>query len=808
MKLKKSIACASLALLGPLAAATVHAASGTYEATVTRTTYGIPHIVAQDFGSLGYGFGYAFAEDNLCTMLEDFVTTRGERSRWFGADATVTYPAVPVTARNLDSDFFWKLMADAAAVQRFRAGINPEAWQMTAGYAAGFNRYLEELRSGRHPGRHAACAAAPWVQPVSEDDMVRRFIRLSLLASSSALITEVATAAPPAPSAAAPTNAELAARLARVPAGAQPFARLREKAIGSNAYALGPEATDTGVPMVFGNPHFPWTGTERLYMAQLTVPGRMNVQGASLYGTPIVLIGFNDQVAWSHTVSTAYRFTLYQLKLDRRDPTRYVQVGADGRRTVKAMQPVPLQVQVKRPDGTLGTESRTLYRSEYGPMVSISVNGVPVLGWTGGTAFTLRDANHENTRLINQYFAWNQAKSFDEFKALHASVLGTPWVNTVASGPGGGAYYGDVSVVPNVPDALAQACATTLSPIVGSLIPGLPLLDGSRADCAWQTDADAPAPGIFGAGNLPSLERPDWVANMNDSYWLSNAGAPFTRRYARIIGDYETARTLRTRQGILQIQRRLDGSDGRGAPFRFSLAQLQQTVLSSQVLSGELAQASVLNDLCRRGGRADVAQACTALRLWDRSATLDSVGVPVWQEFWANLAGSGADFWKTPFDPADPVNTPRDLDTRQPAVRQALAGAQQRLLDSGVELKAPWRQVQVSGIHPQTIPLFGAEGRMGTFTVTDSDPGSSQSRIVDGRIPVVYGNSFIHTTTWDEGGVRAEGFVSYSQSTDPASPYFADFTQAYSQQRWHRFPFRAEQIEAARIGRVQLSAPR
>lgn len=799
---------ALLAGLALLAGGPAAAQAPAYSATVTRTTYGIPHIRADDFGSLGYGYGYAFAEDNLCTMLDDFITTRGERSRWFGAEATYSIPAVPVTSTNLDSDFFWKLMADAGAVQRFRTGIVAEAWQLTAGWAAGFNRYLAELRDGRHPGRHAACAGAPWLQPITEDDMLRRFIRLSLLASSSALITEVATAAPPAPGRAQPSDAEMAARLSRLSPASQPFARLRDKRMGSNAYALGPDATDTGVPMVFGNPHFPWTGTERLYMAHLTVPGRMDIQGVSLYGTPIVLIGFNDHVAWSHTVSTAYRFTLYQLKLDPRDPTRYMFTDAAGRRSVKSLQAVPLTVQVKRADGSLGTETRTLYRSMYGPMVSISAGGVPVLGWTDRTAFTLRDANLENDRLINQYFAWNRAQSFDEFKALHAGVLGTPWVNTVAAGPGGGAYYGDVSVVPNVPDALAQACATPLfSQAVGLLIPGLPLLDGSRADCQWRTDADAPVPGIFGPANLPALERRDWVANMNDSYWLSNAEAPFTRRYARIVGDFETARTLRTRQGILQIRRRLDGSDGRGAPFRFSLAQLQQTVLSSQVLSGELAHASVLDDLCRRAGRADTAQACTALRLWDRSAALDAVGVPVWQEFWGGLADSGAPIWKTPFDVKDPVNTPRDLDTGLRDVRQALADAQQRLLDAGVELKAPWRSVQVSGIHGGAIPIFGAEGRIGAFTVADTQPASSRSQIVDGRYPVVYGNSFLQTTTWDAGGVRAEGFVSYSQSTDPASPHFVDFTQAYSQQRWHRFPFKPEEIEAARIGRLQLVSP-
>lgn len=54
-----------------------------YDVSITRTTYGVPHIRAKDYGSLGYGQGYAFAQDNLCVFLEDLLTIRGERSRFW-----------------------------------------------------------------------------------------------------------------------------------------------------------------------------------------------------------------------------------------------------------------------------------------------------------------------------------------------------------------------------------------------------------------------------------------------------------------------------------------------------------------------------------------------------------------------------------------------------------------------------------------------------------------------------------------------------------------------------------------------------
>src|SRR5688500_14699291 len=55
-----------------------------YEVDIRRTSFGIPHIKADDEGSLGYGIGYAYAKDNFCTMAEHLVALDGERARHFG----------------------------------------------------------------------------------------------------------------------------------------------------------------------------------------------------------------------------------------------------------------------------------------------------------------------------------------------------------------------------------------------------------------------------------------------------------------------------------------------------------------------------------------------------------------------------------------------------------------------------------------------------------------------------------------------------------------------------------------------------
>ena len=55
-------------------------------ADIRRTAFGVPHIRAQDERGLGFGIGYAYAQDNLCLLANEIVTVNGQRSRYFGPD--------------------------------------------------------------------------------------------------------------------------------------------------------------------------------------------------------------------------------------------------------------------------------------------------------------------------------------------------------------------------------------------------------------------------------------------------------------------------------------------------------------------------------------------------------------------------------------------------------------------------------------------------------------------------------------------------------------------------------------------------
>src|SRR5829696_1210504 len=277
----------------PAAAAPALAASKSgYRAEIRRTTGGIPHVKARDYGSLGFGLGYAYTQDQLCEYASMVVTVSAQRSRYFGSEADS-----PNGGTNLQSDFFWQRIKDAKTVERLvkrRAPHGPSkaVRQSIKGFAAGYNAYLR--KTGRAQLPDPTCRGKAWVRPITTLDVYRRFYQLGLRASSGNFLREIVTAAPPTGSASAaspPSPRQLRERLADDPVLGT------EHPLGSNAYGVGSAGTRGGRSVVLGNPHFPWQGSERWYELHLTIPGKLDAIGAALQGAPVVNIGFNRHVA-------------------------------------------------------------------------------------------------------------------------------------------------------------------------------------------------------------------------------------------------------------------------------------------------------------------------------------------------------------------------------------------------------------------------------------------------------------------------------------------------------------------------------
>lgn len=776
-----------------------------YHVEIRRTGYGVPNIKARDWRSLGYGVGYTQAEDNLCTLADAFITWRGERSRYFGGEARTAPASIFPQAKNLDSDFFFRFVASPDVLQKYVEHQSSPLRELARGFAAGYNRYLRELRSAQ-TNAHRACRDEPWVAPIDEQDLYRRMYAAGLAGGYAPFLAAIANAQPPAAVQPAPPISGRTHDLAPfIPDSLQAGG---QEGVGSNGIALGTKATGTRQPLLLGNPHWYWRGPDRFYQAHLSIPGQIDVSGATLLGLPLILIGYNSDVAWTHTVSTARRFGVFQLKLASGDPTTYLFDGETRRMTA-----VPLEVEVKQQDGTLVTASRTLYRSHLGLLVNLG-SFSPQLAWSATTAFAIRDINADNRDVFDQYLKWARAKSLDELIAVQKQLSATPWVNTIAIGRNDAqVWYGDIGRVPNVPDDLAERCTPAAGKALAKRFAGVPFLDGSQSACDWRTDADSVQPGALPASRMPGLRRPDYVANMNDSYWLSNPARPLTG-YPRVIGAEGSVQSLRTRLGHRLVSEQLARAGG-----TISSESLRALALDSRALSAELFKDELLRTVCPRGEitvahdvltdekltptrAVDVRTACEVLRKWDNTGASDARGAHIWDEFWKRAARFPADrLFAVPFDSAHPLDTPRDLRAADTGVQEAFAVAVMRVQQSGVALDAARGEYLFASNGETRLPLFGGCSEAGYFTVACPDKRLDQARnySMDDQ-PL--GNSYLQVVTFANDGPDAYTLLAHSQSDDPASPRYRNGTRLYAEQHWVRMPFLDRDVEAESPGSV------
>ena len=762
------------------------AAKAKYHATVRFTEHGIPHITAKDFGSLGFGSGYAAAEASICNLADTVVTARGQRSRWFGPNKRYD-DQVSMEGSNLQVDALVTDLHNRRVVEkllRSKAGPGKQARQMVEGYTAGINRWLRANKV-----TDPACRGAGYLKPNARPiDLWYGVYLANLLASTGVFLKQIVNADPPTlddpglpqpplPKASEVDRDKLLKGLGRDPK--TPF--------GSNATAVGKKLTSTSKGMLLGNPHFPWRGRYRFTQQHLSIPGKYDVAGASLIGSPVVNIGWNDHVAWSHTVSTAYRFTPYE----------YTTVGPGttylSGKGVKKLERRVVKVKVRKPNGRLSTVTQDLYRTKQGYVID---DPAQFMGWSPISFWAIRDANGEQLRTIDTFLNMGKAKTVRDLLRRQDKGGGMPWVNTTAADRNGNVLYADHSVVPHVTNSMKNRCMTPVG-ILLDQVAGLPGLNGTFADssCKWGTDPDAQRPGILGPRNLPDVVRKDWVMNANDSYWLPNPKSRL-EGYPTIIGCERCTRTMRTKMVMQYVIDRTRGGR-KETPQSFRGHEHANRVRAAEVMRAN----GDLDKLCRSVG---ATTACQVLRRWDGRSDPDSVGTHIFEEFIGRVPPDGA-LWEVPFSASDPLNTPRDLNETDPRVVKAMTDAIAYLKQHKVPWKAKWGSLQVAGDRgAPPIPLGGGTGD----AAGNANALASRNPIKNTRKyrPITYGSSHIQAVSFLPGGrTDARTILTYSQDENPLSAYSSDQTRLFSQGKWVRFAWTDAQIRADLVRTVNLS---
>ncbi len=766
-----------------------------FHAEIRRTTHGVAHIRGSSIPDVVFGQGYSCAQDHLPAIADQILKVRSERARFFGPGEGDCH---------LHSDLGY-LALDVSGWAQQMADTQPsEIVAIVQAYAAGINCWVAELDVDSLP---EWCRGAAWIRPVTELDLWGLYADTALMASGRNLAQFIGSARPPGSDEAA------------VSRPSSPL--LGEDLPGSNGWALGRAVTDNGRGMLVSNPHFPWYGDGKFWECHLSVPGELDVYGASLVGAPLVHIGFNRDVAWTHTFSAGHRFVIYQLDLTADDPTTY-RYGPDER----SMTSRTVTVEVMTPDHGLQTTTRTLWSSHYGPVVD-----VPLLGWSPTAAFAIRDINDRNDRFLSQYLAMVRSSDVAELRSAVHEHQGLPWVNVIATDRCGDVWYADPSPVPNLSDEAGDAFerAVDADPITALFFSQrVALLNGSDPSNEWIEHDGARQPGAVPIGRLPELRTDTVVFNSNDPYWVPHPEISLDRGPV-MAGLFGRPLSPRTRMNAAVLAG-LAPTGPTGRDGRWTLSDLENALLDNRSLLAEQLLDDVI-DRCSNAcdtvtdrsdsDRVELRAACEVLKGWDRKFDRDSVGAVLWREFLGGFSAtelrSAGPLFGVGFDPSQPVSTPHSLadapsDGPDPIVIR-MFDALNVLGMAGIDPSARLGDVQFVDRSGERIELHGANEVEGIVNVvapigalqrSDLEPPipagepivsrAATSGLRVGGYPITYGASIIIVVGFTDSGPVGRGLLTYGQSDDPASPHYIDQLREFSEKRLRPLLFEEQQI--------------
>jgi len=168
---------------------------------------------------------------------------------------------------------------------------------------------------------------------------------------------------------------------------------------GSNAVLISPELSATGNALELGGPQMGYTVPQIIYEIGLHGAG-ISAQGMAFPGSgPFILIGVSEHGAWTSTTGSSDVMDIRILGLNPLNPMQYWHDGG--------WENMEVRTETFQVHGSPNVTS-TFYRSDYGPIV----------GMAGGTAITLHTPFYRNEISAEQgWQLFQEATNIDEFEA-------------------------------------------------------------------------------------------------------------------------------------------------------------------------------------------------------------------------------------------------------------------------------------------------------------------------------------------------------------------------------------------------------
>lgn len=299
---------------------------------------GVPHIFATTEEDVYRALGYVVARDRLFQLDIQTRAASGRLTELLGPQAL----PLDRTPREMG-------MPRAAELKLAALDSNGTSRRMMDAYATGVNAYIDSLAPADYPIEYKLLNARPerW-KPINSIHLLNRmgwtlasgdpdhmFERAAALVGDSAAAsvfpqhTPIEEPIQPEPGWKGPRN-----HFERIsPPGAPDTAAMTlaslyqsfgvddpnsesNRSFASNNWAVAPSRSRSGYALLAGDPHLQLTLPSIWYEAHLVVPGKLDVYGVTIPGSPAIVIGFNRDIGWTFTNTGADVMDFYRETVD------------------------------------------------------------------------------------------------------------------------------------------------------------------------------------------------------------------------------------------------------------------------------------------------------------------------------------------------------------------------------------------------------------------------------------------------------------------------------------------------------------
>jgi acyl-homoserine-lactone acylase len=643
----------------------LHAQINPAKIDIIRDSFGVPHIFGKTDPDVAYGLAWAHAEDDFGTIQQSLMAGKSMLAQYQGK-------------KGASIDYIIHLLRIPELVEaKYESDLSPAFKKLLEGYAAGLNAYATA-----HPKE----LLLKKIFPVTPKDMVQySVLQLCVLSGADKALSSIF-------------------------GGTVPLLE-NYKTAGSNAFAFNSAKTIDGQVYLDINAHQPLEGPVAFYEAHLNSEDGWNIIGANFPGAPCILHGCNEYLGWAHTVNAPDKLDVYQLEMN---PKNKLQYKFDGKWETLEAKTASLKVKVA---GVIVPLGKKAYWSKYGPTI-ITPRGV----------FSIRMPAQMDIRGLEQWYAFNKAKNFTEFKSA-LNMLAIPGYNIVYADRYDTIFYISNGRIP-VRDKSYNWKTT---------------LPGNTSKTLW-TD-------LHPLSNLPQVLQPKsgYVYNTNHSPFHSTEGTdnPLVKDITMGYETMENNRSMRFDE-LIQPLNKVSYED-------FKRIKFDRQFPSSFYFPSKIDSVFLLNS----NEFPDIADIITQLNNWNKNSDAESIGAGTF--FFVQAA----------------ANKNKALYLQNKSISKTLAAqllreAKQTMLKDFGKTNIALGEVQKLVRGTKEIPLPGLPDVLAPMY---SVPYK------DGKWKGNQGDAYIELVRFTKDGPQIESLNVYGASAKKDSPHYTDQMEMFTRQQ-------------------------